>query len=241
MDETVTTASETAETTDRQTDTQSETADAVLFDMDGVIVNSEDYWVEFEREEILPAAVPDEDIDVAEVTGMNYREIYDYLDDEYGTAISREEYTDRFTEAAEELYTERVELLEGLHDLLAELDARGIETAIVSSSPHEWIGWVTDRFDLEDSFDEIVSADDIDAASKPEPDVFEYAADEIGVPPEKCVVVEDSANGIEAAHRAETVVIAYRIDAHGDIDYSPADWVADSPTEVREIVLDLVD
>ncbi|ELZ02246.1 HAD-superfamily hydrolase [Natrialba chahannaoensis JCM 10990] len=218
-----------------------ERAEAVLFDMDGVLVNSEDYWVEFEREEIFPAAVPDEDVDVAEVSGMNYREIYDYLDDEYGTAISHEEYIDRFTEAAEELYTERVDLLDGLHDLLAELEERGIETAIVSSSPHEWIGWVTDRFDLAESFDEIISADDIEAASKPEPDVFEYAADEIGVPPEACVVVEDSANGIEAADRADTVVIAYRIDAHGDIDRSSADVVVDSSDDIRATVLELTD
>ncbi|WP_323172623.1 HAD family phosphatase [Natrialba sp. PRR66] len=211
--------------------------DAVLFDMDGVLVNSEDYWVTFQEEEILPAAVPNEDVDVAEVSGMNYREIYDYLDSTYGTAITREAFVDRFARAAEELYTERVELLDGLHDLLAELDARGIETAIVSSSPHEWIGWVTDRFELGDSFDHVISADDIDAASKPAPDVFEYAADEVGVPPAACAVVEDSANGIEAAERAGTAVVAYRIDAHGDIDRSGADVVVETPAALSRTVL----
>ena len=212
---------------------------AVLFDMDGVLVNSEDYWVEFQEDDILPWAVPDEDVDVAEVSGMNYREIYDYLEEEYGTAVSREEYIDRFSGAAEEIYTERVDLLEGTHDLLDELEARGVTTAVVSSSPHEWIGWVTERFDLEDEFDHVISADDIDAASKPAPDVFEYAADEVGVPTEDCVVVEDSENGIEAAARAGTVVVAYRIDAHGDIDRSPADEVVDTPAELRETVLEL--
>ncbi|WP_293031767.1 HAD family phosphatase [Natronococcus sp.] len=214
---------------------------AVLFDMDGVLVNSEDYWVEFQREEILPAAVPDEDVDVAEVSGMNYAEIYDYLEEEYGTAISRDEYIQWFKEAAEELYTERVELLEGTHDLLAELDERGVPTAVVSSSPHDWIGMVIERFELEGEFDEVISAEEIDGDSKPEPDVFEYAADEVGVPASECVVVEDSENGIEAADRAGTVVVAYRIDAHGDIDYSPADRTADRPAEVREAVLELVE
>ncbi|QLG49588.1 HAD family hydrolase [Natrinema halophilum] len=212
---------------------------AVLFDMDGVLVDSEDYWVDIEREEIFPAAVPDADVDLAETSGMNFREIYDYLDEEYGTAISREEFIQRFDEAAEEIYTERAEVLDGLHDLLAELDDRGVPTALVSSSPHDWIGMVTERFDLEGSFDRVISADDIDGASKPAPDVFAYAADEIGVPAAECVVVEDSENGIEAAARAGTVVVAYRIEAHGDIDRSPADEIVDSPAALRECVLEL--
>jgi HAD superfamily hydrolase (TIGR01509 family) len=212
---------------------------AVLFDMDGVLVDSEDYWVTFQREEILPATVPDEDVDLAETSGMNFREIYDYLDEAYGAAISREEFVQRFNEAAEEIYTERAELLDGLHDLLAELDARGVPTALVSSSPHDWIGMVLERFDLEGAFDRVISADDIDAASKPAPDVFEYAADELGVPPAECVVVEDSENGIEAAARAGAIVVAYRIDAHDDIDRSSADEIVSAPRELRDRVLAL--
>jgi len=211
---------------------------AVLFDMDGVVVNSEDFWVDFQREEILPAAVPDEDVAVAETSGMNFREIYDYLEAEYGTAISREEFIQRFNAAAEEIYTERASLLDGLPELLADLHARGVPTALVSSSPHDWIGMVLERFALEDSFDRVVSADDIDAASKPEPDVFEYAAGELGVPAAACVAVEDSANGIEAAARAAMTVVAYRIEAHGDIDRSSADVIVDSPAELRERVLE---
>lgn len=210
---------------------------AVLFDMDGVLVDSEDYWVEFQREEILPATVPDEDVAVAETSGMNFREIYDYLEETYGAAITREEFVRRFNEAAEEIYTERADLLDGLHELLAELDDRGVPTALVSSSPHDWIGMVLERFDLEGAFDRVISADDIDAASKPAPDVFEYAADELGVPAAECIVVEDSENGIEAAARAETIVVAYRIDAHGDIDRSSADEIVDSAAELRDCVL----
>ncbi len=214
---------------------------AVLFDMDGVLVNSEDFWVDFEREELFPAAVPDEDVDLAETSGMNFREIYDYLEEEYGTEISREEWIQRFNEAAEAIYTERADALEGLHDLLAELEGRGVPTALVSSSPHDWIGMVVERFDLEGEFDRVISADDIDAASKPAPDVFEYATDELDVPPEECVVVEDSENGIEAGARSGAIVVAYRIDAHGDIDRSSADEIVDSPAALRDAVLELVE
>ncbi|APW97321.1 haloacid dehalogenase [Halobiforma lacisalsi AJ5] len=214
---------------------------AVLFDMDGVLVDSEDYWVRFEREEILPAAVPHADVDLAEISGMNYREIYDYLEDEYGTEITREEFVDRFVATAEEIYGERVTLLDGLGNLLAELEDRGASTALVSSSPHDWIGVVLERFGLEGEFDRVISADDIDAASKPAPDVFEFAADELGVAAADCVVVEDSENGIAAGARAGASVVAYRIDAHGDIDRSPADAVVDSPAALRASVLERIE
>ena len=214
---------------------------AVLFDMDGVLVDSEDYWTEFQREEILPAAVPDEGVAVAEVTGMNYRETYDYLESEYGTAISRDRFETLFEETAREIYREHVEPLEGLDDLLAKLDSLGVTTAVVSSSPHEWIGIVLERFDLEGDFDRVVSAEEIDAPGKPEPDVFEYAASEVDVPAEECVIVEDSENGVEAAARAGAYVIAYRIDAHDDLDLSPADAIVDSPAELREAVLESAD
>ena len=214
---------------------------AVLFDMDGVLVDSEDYWVVYERDKLLPEVVPHADVDVAEITGMNYREIYDSLEAEYGTAISREAYLERFETFARDLYTERVSLLSGFHDLRDELAKRGVAVAVVSSSPHDWIDLVLERFDLESAFDAVVSADDVDGDSKPEPDVFEHAAAELEVPPEACVAVEDSENGVESAAGAGTTTVAYEIDAHDDLDLSAADVVVDSPAELRETVLDLVD
>ncbi|MFC7213989.1 HAD family hydrolase [Saliphagus sp. GCM10025334] len=213
---------------------------AVLFDMDGVLVDSEDYWVTLEREELLPQVVPNQDVAVAEITGMNYREIYDYLDAEYETAVSREEFLDLFEDAAETLYRDHVALLEGTYDLLDELEERDVPRAIVSSSPHDWIDVVLERFDLAGRFDAVVSAEEIDGPGKPEPDVFEYAAAELGVDPGECVVLEDSEHGIRAAARAGTTCIAYEIDAHDDVDYSPADAVVETPRELREAVLERV-
>ncbi len=214
---------------------------AVLFDMDGVIVDSEDYWVELERETILPRVVPDAEVAVAEITGMNYREIYDYLESEYGTAVSREEFLEIFDETAATLYTERVSLLEGFHDLLATLRDRGVAVGLVSSSPHDWIDVVLERFDLEGKFDAVVSAEEIDGAGKPEPDVYEYAAAAIGVPVEECLAVEDSEHGVEAAARAGTTAVAYRIDAHDDPDLSVADVVVDDPDGLWRTVLELLE
>jgi len=213
---------------------------AVLFDMDGVLVDSEDYWVEREREELLPGVVPDHDVAVSEITGMNYREIYDYLEDEYGTAVTREEFERRFEAVAEGIYREDVSLLEGAHDLLDHLERQGVTCAIVSSSPHAWIDIVRERFDLEERFDAVISAEDVDGPGKPAPDVFEYAGASLGVAPEDCLVIEDSAHGIEAATAAGTTCIAYAIDAHDGIDYSTADVVVEEPAELRRAVRERV-
>ncbi len=211
--------------------------DCVLFDMDGVIVDSEDYWVEREREELLPAVV-EEDVPVSEITGMNYEEIYEYLDENYTTQVSREEYIDRFEELAREIYTEHAELMPDFRDLLADLHDHGVRRAIVSSSPPDWIETVTERFELE-GFDEIVSADHIDGPGKPEPAIYEHAAREMGVSPEECVVVEDSEHGVEAAAAAGAYTLAYETATNDDHDHSAADEVVSEPDELRERLLAL--
>lgn len=213
---------------------------AVLFDMDGVIVDSEDYWVEAEREELLPAVVPESDVAVSEITGMNYREIYDYLDAEYETAVTREEFIERFERVARGIYADRVSLLPGFRDLLDALSERGVPVAIVSSSPHDWIDVVRERFDLE-GFDAVVSAEEIDGPGKPDPHIYEHAAARLDVPPEDAVAVEDSGHGVSAAAAAGVHTIAYRIAAHENPDLSPADAIVDTPEELAETVLALVD
>lgn len=207
---------------------------AVLFDMDGVLVDSEDYWVAREREEIFPDVVADGPIPPAEIAGMNYREIFDYLDEHYEVTAERETFLEIFDRTAREIYTEEADLLPGVEPLLADLHAGGHRTAIVSSSPHEWIDLVIDRFDLDD-FDAVISAETVDRG-KPAPDVYEYAAGTLGVPPEDCVAVEDSEHGVEAAVRAGMAVIGYRSGADEDVDLSAATVVVTTPDALRETI-----
>ncbi|WP_267641663.1 HAD family hydrolase [Haloarchaeobius amylolyticus] len=213
--------------------------DAVLFDMDGVLVDSEDYWVEREREELLPWAVPDEDVAVREIMGMNYREIHDYLTEHYDVAVTKEEWVARFDETAATIYTEKVDLLPGFADWLAARREADIPMAIVSSSPHDWIDLVLDRFDLR--FDAVVSAEDIDAPGKPEPHIFEHAAGEVGFAPGDCIAVEDSEHGVDSAVAAGTTCIGYHSGADESVDLSSADFVVDSPEDLLATVDELLD
>lgn len=213
---------------------------AVFFDMDGVVVDSERFWVELEEGEILPQAVADATVTADETTGMNYREIYDYLAERYEMAVEKDEWVRLYDDVAEELYGERVALMDGFPELLAALHDRGVRVGLVSSSPIDWIGWVLDRFDVRDGFDLLVSADELPVAGKPEPDVYLHAAEELGVAPEDCVVVEDSANGARAANAAGMYTIGYRNASDSEQDLSVADEVVDDPAELRERLLALV-
>jgi beta-phosphoglucomutase-like phosphatase (HAD superfamily) len=75
---------------------------------------------------------------------MNYHEIYDYFEREYGVAMDKSEYLEWFEPTAEEIYGQDVDLLSGAQDLIDELRDRGITVALVSSSPAHWIQIVVD-------------------------------------------------------------------------------------------------
>jgi HAD superfamily hydrolase (TIGR01509 family) len=180
--------------------------DAVLFDMDGVIVDTEEFWRAREAEVILPAAVADGDPSQDEIRGINYRETYDYLAERYEMALGREEFLDLYESAAADLY-DGADLMPGFEDLLADLREHGVRVAVVSSSPHAWIDRVVERFGL--GVDAVVSTEDVDGPGKPAPDVYAAAAARVGVDPADCVAVEDSPNGVRAATRAGIFTIAY--------------------------------
>ncbi|MFC6726421.1 HAD family hydrolase, partial [Halobium palmae] len=214
------TGADTSETGERgAASTPTADAEAVLFDMDGVIVDSEDYWLDFEDETLFPETLSEPYPDNDEITGMNFREIYDYLDTNYELTASRQGFVDRYNETAEEIYGEQVALMPGFHDLLDALRDRGLKVGIVSSSPPDWIRVVIDRFDL-GPFDVVASADEIDGPGKPQPDVYEGAAATLGVPPERCVVIEDSENGTRSAERAGMHVVGYRTETNAEATLS---------------------
>jgi HAD superfamily hydrolase (TIGR01509 family) len=207
--------------------------DAVLFDMDGVIVDTEDFWRARERDVILPETVVGEPPAQDEIRGINYRETFDYLADNYEVALSREAFLDRYESAAEDLY-ETADLLPGFRDLLADLREQEVRIAIVSSSPRAWIERVVERFDLD--VDRLVSTEDVDGPGKPAPDVYAVAAERVGADPADCVAVEDSPNGVRAATRAGILTIAYG----GDPEATElADHAATDPEALRAVLAEL--
>lgn len=214
----------------------SDTPTAICFDMDGVLVQSEDHWVRIERERILPTVAPDEDIPLSAITGRDYTEVYPDLDAEYDLAVTRGEYERLFEEAGREIYSEHATMLDGVDDLLADLREAGTSLALTTSAPWDWIDVIEDRFGLLHHFDAAISAGDIDGPGKPEPDIYERGAAELGVEPTDCWAVEDSQAGAQAAVSAGMTTVGFQGDGAAT-ELPMVHHLAGDAAELRDVLL----
>ncbi len=183
---------------------------AVIFDMDGVIIDSEQHWKKQELNlfgELLGKWTKGSQHDI---TGLNVKDTYEILITKYGLPITYEEYIGRVKNIALDVYNNKANLLNGLINLLKELKKNNIPIALASSSLREWIEIIMDRFNIRQYFDVIVSAEEINAPGKPAPDIYLITAEKLGIKPKNCIVFEDSTHGATAASKAGMYCIGLR-------------------------------
>lgn len=214
--------------------------EAVLFDMDGVTVETATVWRDLEASEILPEAVA-EDPPIEAVRALSVTDAYDRLGELDGVelTVSAAEFEALYEQQAAAVYRERAELMAGYLDLLGALRTAGRATGLVSASRREWVEMVLDRFDLHDRYDVVVSSSDFEGQSKPDPKTYLVAADRLGVDPDDCLVVEDSPHGIDAAVAAGMYCIALRGAGNADNDLSTADRIVGSPAELNSALTEM--
>lgn len=203
---------------------------AVIFDMDGVIIDSEKDYKQIEWDMYAEMGLPVSEEEAMESMGTVCRDWWQTLKNRYHFEQSAEELAAR----EDRLYVEYLfddsrpkTMMPGADALLVALKERGLKTAVASSSVPQAIERVLGLFKIEQYFDKKVSGHEV-KAGKPAPDVFLKAAEHLGVLPEECLVVEDSYNGIRAAKAAGMQCIAYLSAPEGVVDYTLADYkVAD--------------
>ncbi len=183
---------------------------AVIFDLDGVIVSTDVYhfraWKQIADQEGIPFDRKDND----KLRGVGRMESLDLLLGERKnlyTAERKQELAEQKNCVYRKLLQELTpqDILPGVIELLAELKKDGIRTAIGSSSKNT--EYILLRIGLKDSFDTVVSGNDI-KRSKPDPEVYILAAKKLGVLPEDCIVVEDAKAGIDAGNAAGAFTFA---------------------------------
>lgn len=123
--------------------------------------------------------------------------------------------------------------IKGTVSLIKELHEAGIPMAVASSSALKDIEEITKYFGIRDCFKDIVSGIDECENAKPFPDVFLKAADKLGIRPDRCLVIEDSDNGALAAKRAEMKVIGYRNPDFGNQALENADYIVETMEDVN--------
>ena len=179
----------------------------VIFDMDGVLVDS--YQPHFKSWR-LAANQFDKTMTAqqfAAAFGQTSRQIIRQL---WGQQIT-DQFIDEFDRQKEQLYREIISddipAVPGLLKLLEDLHATGAKMAVGSSGPPENVDLVLDKLDIRKYFRAIVTVRDV-TRGKPDPQVFLIAAKKLNIPANRCVVIEDAPAGIEAAHRAGMKVVA---------------------------------
>lgn len=179
---------------------------AVVFDMDGVLIDSEPVWEQVRRGLVAdlgghwPPGAQDR------MMGMSTAEWSAYLAADFGLRLSAAEVAERVITAMAARFTEHLPLLPGAAGAVRGLAARW-PLALASSAPRSLIGTVLDAAGLRSAFTATVSSEEV-ARGKPAPDVYLEAAYRLGVPPPSCLAIEDSSNGLRAAAAAEFTVIA---------------------------------
>ncbi len=181
---------------------------AVVFDLDGVLVDSEPAHFQASQRLVAPERI-DED-DYARFTGLAIEPFMRWVREQYGLADSVAELTGRYAAlVTAELRSGALEPLDGARELIAASRAAGWAVGLASQSIAEWVEATLEGCGLAGVFDVAVSGDDIDRG-KPAPDIFLLAALRLGVAPGACVAIEDSPAGVMSATAAGMYVVQSR-------------------------------
>lgn len=178
----------------------------VLWDMDGVLVDTGEFHFETWLQVLSEHGVHISREIFKKIFGMNNSDTLSYLLGEPPTPEQVAEIAGRKEEAFRRAIRGRVMPMPGVVHWLRCLSAWGVRQAIASSAPSANIDLLVDELRIRNRFDAIVSGKEL--PGKPDPAVFLEAARQIGVPPERCVVIEDSVAGVEAAKRGGMRCIA---------------------------------
>jgi HAD superfamily hydrolase (TIGR01509 family) len=186
--------------------TQSPAVEAVVFDLDGVLVDSESVWDEARRAVVAQNGGRWRDGATTAMMGMSSPEWSRYLHDELGVALEPEQINDEVVAALLAHYRRGLPLLPGAKQAVTRLAARW-PLGLASSANRPVIDAVLDMAGLTDSFSATVSGEEV-AHGKPAPDVYLAAVRKLGVDSVRAAAVEDSTNGLRAAAAAGMLVIA---------------------------------
>lgn len=212
--------------------------EAVIFDMDGVLVDTEYFYVQELRAFSREFEIPVTEEELMGQVGNSHQAFTRMIHDWFGRIgrgdLSPEETLDTYLEwAGKRDYDYRALLNPGVAETIDGLKKRGVRVALASSSRMENILNVLDECGLSGRFDPIVSGEQF-VESKPEPDIYLHTIDLLGLPASSCCCVEDSVPGITAGKRAGLFVVAKREERFG-FSQDSADAVIDTIPDLLEL------
>jgi HAD superfamily hydrolase (TIGR01509 family) len=210
---------------------------AVIFDLDGVLADSEPWWNEIDKKLLAEYGVTYRGEYHSNVLGVSYRIAVEFYKKAFHLSASTDELMRRRAEIAIDFFANRVGLFPSAKEVLQELRRMNLRLALATSSVSASARPFLDRHQLTAFFDVIVTGDEI-GRGKPAPDIYLRASDKLGVPANECLIIEDALSGIAAAKAANMRVAAIPDRRFVDPrDYEKeADYVLGNLSEIPELI-----
>ena len=213
--------------------------EAIIFDMDGTLVDTEPFNTEIERRQFRLNKIVISEENHQKYLGVASDAMWKEIAEQHNLRIPVEELIEQNHLESIRYFTEieKIPVMPGLVDLLEKLQDKKYPMAVASSSTPEIIDLILDKTNLKNYFQVIVSAEQA-GKSKPEPDVFLLAAEKLGIQPANCLVVEDSENGIKAALAAGMTCVAYQSPDTDPQKQKEADAVIQNYPQLERIIIE---
>jgi HAD superfamily hydrolase (TIGR01509 family) len=209
---------------------------AFIFDMDGVLVNSEQVWIKYENNLLERILGKDLSQQIGSTIGVSVNLVYDKVR-ALGFSMTREDFQKIYDGVASVVYKE-VTITKGVGQLVEFLVKKDFKIALVSSSAQSWINQVLQKLTFKDRFEIVISVNDRrDLKPKPSPDGYLETIERLQSTPDKTIIIEDSNAGIVAAKASGAFTVAFTqnlLDGYKQIEI--ADAKAKNMEEVTGIV-----
>lgn len=213
--------------------------EAVLFDLDGVLADSEPHWDLIDADLLHEHGVVYAGEHKRHVIGRSFALSLQFYKDTYGLQPTIEEMIERRQAIAADYYAQRIEIFEDAPAVLRDLRARGLRVGLATSSLANLAGAFLERHSLRALFDAVTTGEEVERG-KPSPDIYLRAAAKLSAMPERCLVVEDSLAGVQAGRDAGMTIAAIPDPRYVDAaDYNDkADYVLSRLSEVTGLFRD---
>jgi mannitol-1-/sugar-/sorbitol-6-/2-deoxyglucose-6-phosphatase len=215
--------------------------EAVIFDMDGVLIDSEPLWRKAERLVFSKVNIQLTEEINTQTIGLRTDEVVEYWYKKHPwNHMSREEITRDIESTVEHLILTEGQAMEGYREAIRFFLDRGIKTGLASSSHLQLIQTVLKKLDITDLFSVIHSAE-FEEFGKPHPGVYLTTAKKLGVSPPNCLAIEDSLNGLKSARAAGMKTIAMPAPFHrNNPEFDMADKLIHSLEEIQpQLIVEL--
>jgi len=204
---------------------------AVIFDMDGVLLDSEPLHYEAVRLILEEQGVDFPLDDYFRYLGTTLTSTWDDLCERYPITMPFDQFEARYNTDVLAEYLAGAPLIRGARELVEQLREAGVPIAVASSSHRVWVDAALTGAGPREYFEQTTAGDEV-AMGKPSPEIYLKAAEKLSFEPADCIAVEDAPAGVESARAAGMKVVLVRSELTAHLDL-PSDWQVDDLTEFK--------